>query len=205
MPLIERLFPQAEIVVIHLSRNPAASIASIEAAWLHRGYYSRNLQASPATANAAPNGLDIDGYSHQGPWARWWWNLDLPPGWHRYRSASLLEVAAFQWSAAHRAVAELEGKERIRKEHIRFESMTQGSFATRRQQVERLLRTAGGDPRQLGKQHDFLASVVQATTPPRPGKWRRHRDRIANRVHDPLVAEVSESLGYPLSDLDSWP
>jgi hypothetical protein len=79
-------FPTARFIFLH--RDARQSVSSILEAWQHEGFI--NIPNLPG-------------------WRRGRWHLLLPEGWRELNDASLLEVAAFQWSAAnHRALEDLE-------------------------------------------------------------------------------------------------
>lgn len=90
---LRRLFPRARLRVLHLTRNPAASINGLYDGWRFAGFHSHDV-----------GGLRIAGYSDVVPGGDRWWKFDRPPGWRRWTAAPLEEVCAFQWVSAHRAV-----------------------------------------------------------------------------------------------------
>ena len=94
IPFLRRLFPDARLRLIHLTRNPAAAVNGMMDGWLHHGFFSHNLADRVV--------LDIEGYS--GWWVRSWWNFDLPPGWRRVVAQPLAGVCAAQWASAHTAI-----------------------------------------------------------------------------------------------------
>lgn len=85
----QALFPNARLHMLHLRRNPAASINGLINAWLSKKYQSFRV-----------GGLFIRGYSDLAPWRRDWWKFDLFPVWQTYRDSSLAELCAAQWSTA---------------------------------------------------------------------------------------------------------
>lgn len=80
LPLLRRLFPKSELHLVHLVRNPAASINGLVDGWLDRGFYSYDVHKDGE--------LNIVGYRQLGPHAARWWNFDVPPGWERFRRAT---------------------------------------------------------------------------------------------------------------------
>ena len=62
MNLIEKIFPNANIRIIHLVRNPAATTNGIYDGWLHRGFFSHNLLPYFNENNDLKK-LSIKGYS----------------------------------------------------------------------------------------------------------------------------------------------
>lgn len=84
IPFLRALFPDARFIYLH--RDPAASLASIMAGWR-----SQQFVTYP----------DLPG------WDTLRWSFLLPEGWEAYRqSATLADVAAFQWRSANRQIIE---------------------------------------------------------------------------------------------------
>ena len=79
--------------MLHLIRDPVASVTGLMSGWLHHGFHKHRL----------PDGaLAIERYTlPDRPWTTAWWKFDLPPGWDRYTHRSLEEVCAFQWISAN--------------------------------------------------------------------------------------------------------
>lgn len=95
LPFLAALFPNAQLRVLHLTRNAAASVNGLVDGWRFRGFFAHQVGCE----------LDIAGYSNPDqPWSRCWWKFDLPPGWQSWTHRPLVEVCGFQWRSAHRAV-----------------------------------------------------------------------------------------------------
>lgn len=199
LPLLQAMFPAAEFTVVHLTRNPAASINGLRDGWLSRGFFSHDT-------TALGHRLEISGYTRtDAPWTQRWWNFDLPPGWQEYRDRPLPEVCAFQWKSVHDAVlgALSPGTPvplRLRC-HVRvhFEELIAGPGP--RAAALRRIRGAAGLPPSLGSgtsaspMSDALP-VVMATSPPSPGRWRRNAAQILPLIARSDVAETAAALGY---------
>jgi hypothetical protein len=182
MPFYRELFPSARIRVIHLVRNPAATINGLLDGWAHHEFFSRHL----------PDRLQIRGYTDVHPaWARSWWKFDLPPGWEEVAHASLAEVCAFQWSAAHRAILqsiEEGGYESLR---IRFEDFVADDARRTRERVwEWLGRTSAPTSA------DLDLPRVMSTRPPRPFRWKERAGVIEPLLETKSVRELTNALGY---------
>lgn len=93
LDFLRALFPNAEIAVLHLIRDPVASVTGLMSGWLHHGFHKHRL----------PDGaLAIERYTRSDrPWTAAWWKFDLPPGFERYTHRSLEEVCAWQWLSAN--------------------------------------------------------------------------------------------------------
>jgi hypothetical protein len=184
IPLLRVLFPEAHLVFIHLTRNPAGSVNGLIDGWLHRGFFSHRFLDGPQ--------LNIDGYSDL-PWGRQWWNFDLPPGWVDYIDRPLEEVCAYQWAAANR--------------HILSRTRDCPGSSYLRVKAEDIL--AGGDARDIALRQILqiaqvapMASLdvpdrrIMSTAPPRPGRWQERARRILPSLTAEPVRSVSSEMGY---------
>ena len=80
IPFLLKVFPNAKFILLH--REPRANVASLVEAW------KVGLQSGRFVTF-----LDLPG------WDRAAWCFLLPPGWRSMIGKSLVEIAAFQWSA----------------------------------------------------------------------------------------------------------
>ncbi len=192
---LRALFPDARFLFIHLTRNPAASINGLIDGWLSGGFYSHPVGI------AEP--LDIGGYSSdEKPWTRIWWKYDLPPGWERFRRSSLPEIAAYQWSSAHRhALDALEGIPAGNHLRVSYEELVdEARFPAA---LERLSRFLGLDRDGLPRDAVELPFVM-AVKPPAAGKWKSRRSEIEPFLKTSELRETAERLGYR-EPWDRWP
>ena len=192
---LRALFPGARFLFVHLTRNPAASLNGLIDGWLSGGFYSHPVGI------AEP--LDIGGYSSdEKPWTRIWWKYDLPPGWERLRRASLPELAAYQWSCAHRHA--LDALERVPwEDQLRLsyeELLDEARFPAA---LERLARFLGLDRAGLPRTASETPFVM-AVKPPAPGKWKARRAEIEPLLRTPELRETASRLGYG-EPWDRWP
>jgi hypothetical protein len=201
MNLIERLFPNAEIRVIHLVRNPAATINGLYDGWLHRGFYSHNL--AHRFGGDQPERLHIAGYSDRYPHGSTWWNFDLPPGWGAMVNCDLVEVCAFQWRAANREIIDYLAGHVGPVTTVRFEDLIR-SPESRRDAFERLLAF-------MSQPADVLAllgldelPVVQSTLPPQLYRWKKRSDMISRVLDAPDVLEMAARFGYFRENMEQW-
>jgi hypothetical protein len=202
MNLVERLFPVAEIRIIHLKRNPAATINGIYDGWLHRGFFSHNLQPF-FEANSDLKELRIKGYSELYPFGRTWWNFDLPEGWQSVAARELVEVCAFQWRSANAEILRyLEGSRRSSCA-VHFEDVIR-STESRLLEFERLLDFMGVPPEQCAALTLDALPVVQSTLPPQLYRWKRRVDMITKVLDAPRIREMAETLGYRTDTMEGW-
>jgi hypothetical protein len=183
LDFLTRLFPDARPRLLQLTRNPASAINGIYDGWLYRGFHSYFVG----------HDLRIGGYSEEGRPDFGWWKFDLPPGWEARRNASLVETAAFQWTAAHRAIFRYAGSRNIEYRRIRHEDVVTG-FANDVHSLRNIRDWLGDDlfPRVTA---DKIHPVMM-TQPPRRGRWREKAHILRDGLNDGSVLEVAQELGY---------
>jgi hypothetical protein len=190
LPFLQALFPNAEIKLLHLTRNVAASVNGLYDGWRFPGFYSHAVSVP----------LRIGGYSDTFPaWGARWWKFDLPPEWQDWTHRGLEEVCAFQWRSAHRALFDWAEADPARRDHVlrlRFEDVV--GMRERREDL------FGALTRWLGITMDApLATVlagalpaVMATEAPRRQRWFKRADLLSPVLSDPTSRELMERLGY---------
>lgn len=193
LPQFLQLFPRAEVRVIHLVRNPAASINGLCDGWLHRGFFSTNVEPYLQRTGGA---LAIEGYSDRHPWGRRWWNFELPPDWERVIAAPLEQVCAHQWEQANKAILAYLPQRGLAYTRVRFEDF----LASPRAELERLTDFLGLPPTPLPER----LPVVQATEPPLPFRWRAKRKALLPVLGNPEIQRMARKLGYNPAHLDEW-
>ena len=177
---LQSLFRGADVRIVHLTRNPAASINGLIDGWQSfDGFYSYNV-----------GGLKIGGYSELHPAHERLWCFDLPPNWEAYRSAPLASVCGNQWSQAHNHILESLGETpRIR---VRFEDVT-ASARKRCEIFHKLccfLHLDEGD--RFFKAGVKNMPVVMSTKPPHKYRWRIRRREVMDAVTQIESALLSE-------------
>lgn len=188
---LRALFPNARLRVVHLTRNPAASVNGLFDGWLHNGFYSHRLWMP----------LRIRGYPENCPQDRWWWKFDLPPGWQEYTAAPLMDVCAFQWRVCHQAILDEVHQAKTDYTQLRFEHLIR-SGASRVACLENLSDWLG-----IPFDGEFRRAVregidpVVATAPPNPLRWRARAHAVKAAIRGE-VRETAERLGYGAED--SW-
>jgi Sulfotransferase family len=188
---LRALFPSARFRLLHLTRNPAASINGMYDGWYHWGFHSHYVGSE----------LEIPGYSHAERPDRGWWKFDLPPGWQEYLRSPLEEICAFQWRAAQDAILEFAHDAGVDYKRIRFEE---------------ILNAVDGRQDFLPDLCDWLEipgdelkaalakglSPVMATQAPRKRRWRDRANILMRVLNQPAIRNLSETLGY--SDESEW-
>ena len=171
----EQLFPETDVKVVHLTRNPAASINGLYDGWrLNRGFQTYDV-GEP----------DLDGYDGS------LWCYDLPPGW--VSEGKLIDVCLMQWTQAHRHILNnrdtFEGVLRVR-----FEDLLTDTRAT----IEEIVEFADLGESALLSENIESPNKVMTTKEPRHARWRDREDLVKSALAraDETYADVIEKLGY---------
>lgn len=189
LPFLRALFPFARFRILHLTRNPAASINGLLDGWRHRGFYSHYIG----------DDVQIQGFSQPGNPNYGWWKFDLPPGWQEIRRTTLEQVCAFQWSSAQQAILEF-----VRKPGVDY---LQGRF----EDVLNSLAAHGDIPIMIREWLDCgellggkakAALPVMATQAPRPGRWREKASILSGVLQTDCIRGLCRDLGY--EDQREW-
>ena len=171
----EQLFPETDVDLVHLTRNPAASINGLYDGWrLNRGFQTYDV-----------GDLDLEGYEGS------LWNYDLPPGWDR--EGRLIDVCLRQWTQAHRHA--LEGREAFDDVlRVRFEDLLEDTASTVREVVD---FADLGESALLEENVDDLNQVMTTKEPER-ARWRNREELVRGaleRAGEPFES-VRADLGY---------
>lgn len=149
LPFLRALFPAARMQVLHLVRNPAASVNGLIDGWGHRGFFNRAVDVP----------LRVAGYTDAFPgWGDRWWNYDFWPGWEEWVDAPLPRLCAEQWRTHHAAVLDWVTATGADYERLRFEDVVSGDAAA---QLPALMATVPPKP---GRWTDRAESVLPAVT-----------------------------------------
>lgn len=183
LPFFKKAFPNLQL--LHLTRNPAAAINGLMDGWLFWGFHAHYLEK-----------LEIEGYSKTVAGGEHWWKFDLPPGWQDFvQGKNLVEICAFQWASAHRAIL----NEKNVGFRVRFEEFLREPLRTMEGVCEWL-----GVPMEASFKKVLLEGLAprMATASPRQRRWfARHRE-LEPILALPEVREVAEALGY--HDRETW-
>jgi hypothetical protein len=171
----EQLFPETDVKVVHLTRNPAASINGLYDGWrLNRGFQTYDV-----------GDLDLDGYDGS------LWCYDLPPGW--VSDGNLIDVCLLQWTQAHRHILDGRGafEDVLR---VRFEDL----LTDTRDTIEEIVEFADLGESTLLSENVGNPNKVMTTKEPRHARWRDREDLVESALDraDETYTEVVEELGY---------
>jgi len=183
--LYERLFPNAEVSYIHLTRGFAQSVNGLMDGWLYPlGFFSHDLSKIGCE-------LAIQGYSDRVSFGRKWWKFDLPRNWRRFTRAKLHEVCLNQWYSIHEAILD-RGVATLR---VSFEDFIANPAAALKRITEHLGLPALALPGPL--------PLKMATEPPYPRRWHKRGPMLMELSRRPEVHEMMGLLGYAM-DSDTW-
>ena len=193
LPLLQAAFPNADVHVVHLVRNPAAAVNGLLDGWHHHGFFSTPVDVP----------LRMAGWTDRYPWGDRWWCYDLPPGWRELVADPLPRVCAAQWVRAHLSTIEEAARLGIPVHRVRFEDVV-ASRACRRGVLADLAPVLGVPVEVAVAAGEGDVPVVMPTAPPARGRWRRREAELAPVLADPEVRELARELGYH-GDPTTWP
>lgn len=183
--MYERLFPNAEVTYIHLTRGFAQSVNGLMDGWLYPlGFFSHDLSKIGCE-------LAIQGYSDQVSFGRKWWKFDLPRNWRRFTRAKLEEVCLNQWYSIHEAILH-RGVSTLR---VSFEDFIANPASVLKRVTDHLGLRAMAPPAAM--------PVRMATDPPHPERWRKRGTMLMELARRPQVRDMMGLLGYPM-DSRTW-
>ncbi|WP_255406971.1 sulfotransferase [Rhodoferax sp. OV413] len=183
--MYEKLFPNAEIKYIHLTRGYAQSVNGLMDGWLSPvGFFSHDLR------HVGVN-LNVKGYSDCVPFGRWWWKFDLPPNWREFLEEKLENVCLNQWISAHQSVL-ASGVGALR---ISFEDFLDEPDTT----IQKIQQYLGLPAMKL----ENSLPLLMATDVPKSKRWHKRRDLILSLGKSEEVEVMMELLGYEMNP-ESW-
>ena len=192
LPLLQAVFPAARLRVLHLTRNPAATVNGLRDGWLHHGFFTIDVGRP----------LNISGYADASPQWAGWWCFDLPPGWQEWTEQPLVQVCGFQWRAAHRTILDSCAALGLDRHVVPFEALTAGGSAAERVLVE-LAAWLGIDPQPLLRSDGGRLPTVMSTQAPRPARWRAQEPQLRPVLQRDDTLALAAELGYGV-DPDRW-
>ncbi|MFZ6742479.1 sulfotransferase [Undibacterium sp. JH2W] len=178
--MYERLFPNAQIRYIHLTRGYAQSVNGLIDGWLSPvAFFSRNLEIVGVN-------LTIKGYTNLVGFGKHWWKFDLPPNWKEFTSASLEEVCLNQWLSAHQAIF----NSQVRCLPVSFEEFLSKPGSTMKKITSYLgLQDMSGLP---------AFPVTMATEAPKIRRWQKREDSLLRLGDRKEVRVMMDALGYQM-------
>jgi len=191
LAFLKALFSTARFRVLHLTRNPAASINGLVDGWSYRGFHAHKVRPS----------LDISGYSDKRPIDANIWKYDLAPGWRQVADRPLEEVAAHQWVTAHQHILGfLDDHPEVESMRVRFEDVV-GPPTIRRGTLEAVMAWLGvGLHRDFNRVIDTPLAPVMASVPPRARRWFARAERLAPVLEMDVIKELADELGCGAQD-----
>jgi hypothetical protein len=183
--MYEQLFPNAEVIYIHLTRGFAQSVNGLMDGWLYPlGFFSHDLSKIGCE-------LAIPGYSDTVAFGRKWWKFDLPCNWRDFTRARLEDVCLNQWYSIHDAIL----RSGVCTLRLSFEDFIADPAVALKTITDHLGLPAMTLPGAL--------PVKMATEPPRSRRWHKRGPLLLGLGRRPEVSEMMDRLGYRM-DPDSW-
>jgi hypothetical protein len=177
--IFEKLFPNAEIKYIHLTRGFAQTLNGLMDGWLSdTGFFAHDV-------SIIKEQLNIEGYSDVKPYGSKWWKFDLPPNWRDYKDAPLHEVCLNQWHSAHTHIL----NSRKQCLHIKFEDFLTNPSETANKITEYL----GIKPINVDN-----IPVVMSTFAPEQHRWLKRSALIHELSDRHDVKELMSELTYKM-------
>jgi len=156
IPFLLKVFPNAKFILLH--REPWANVASLVEAW------KVGLQSGRFVTF-----MDLPG------WDRAAWCFLLPPGWRSMIGKSLVEIAAFQWSASNSIILDqFAVLPPGRWSAVSYRSLVSDPSGVR----AKLCRFVNAELRNDGVPVGALPLSLTTLTPPHPDKWRKYEREI---------------------------
>ncbi|HET7531022.1 MAG TPA: hypothetical protein VFJ98_08700 [Mycobacteriales bacterium] len=183
------LFPHARVRLLHLTRNPAASVNGLLDGWTSAAFFTTPVDVD----------LAITGYSDRIAAGRRWWKYDVPPHWRELTAASLPQVAAAQWQSAHAAVLDHIASTGIETLRVRYEDLVGDPVARERTAAE-LAGFLGVDPARMRAAVVDGVPPVMATAPPQRRRWSASVHDLAPALGEPSLWETAAALGYGVEE-----
>jgi hypothetical protein len=176
-------FPRASFEILHLVRRAEPSIVGLINGWLHRGFHAHRFHVP----------LQIEGYADNVPFEeRHWWKFDFPPGWRDHLHDHLVDVSAFQWESAHRAILETIERHKIPFIRIAFERLIApgGAGLDEAAPLQHWLGLAGAD--RLAHRLRGLPHIMATRRATQVDRWV---ERIREAGSRPDIREIARRLG----------
>jgi hypothetical protein len=189
---LRALFPSARLRILHLTRNPAASINGIYDGWHHWGFHSHYVGSE----------LEIPGYSEPGRADRGWWKFDLPPGWQEHTCAPLEQICAFQWRSAQTAILAFARKAGADYLRVRFEDILHSPENRLRVYRDLCSWLEMADDDNLLDALSRPLPPVMATKAPRQRRWHENLRVLKRVLNHPTILSLAGMLGY--QDESEW-
>jgi hypothetical protein len=179
IPFLLKVFPNAKFILLH--REPRANVASLVEAW------KVGLQSGRFVTF-----LDLPG------WDRAAWCFLLPPGWRSMIGKSLVEIAAFQWSASNSIILDqLATLPPERWTAVSYRSLVSDPSGVR----ARMCRFVNAESRSAVMPVGALPLSRTTLSPPHPDKWKKYEleitallpslDNVSRRITE--MCELSSS------------
>ena len=192
-PMLVALFPNADIKVIYLHRNPASGINGLMDGWTKGTFYSHNVGGEME--------LHIPEYSARFPQGNRWWKFELPPRWRDMAQCPLQDVCAEQWKAANQSIFSHVERRSASVLRVKYEDLVKGQ--------ETFAATLSGVLSFAGV-HDVDSATIKlsefplymATSEERLFRWKKKEPALLGVLDDSEIRELINALGYESRAMD---
>lgn len=182
--LFEKLFPNAEIKYIHLTRGFAQSVNGLMDGWLSdTGFFAYNM-------DIVNERLNIKGYTDKIIGGDRWWKFDLPENWRDYKDSPLEEVCLNQWHSAHTSIIE----SNVDRLHIKFEDFLE---------YPQILLNKISTFLNINEIKVDKLPIIMATNTPSKMRWKKREASILSLSSQSKVKILMNDLGYSM-DSKTW-
>lgn len=178
--MYEKLFPNAQIKYLYLTRGYAQTVNGLMDGWLSPvGFFSHDVGKIGIP-------LSIKGYSDCVAYGKQWWKFDMPPNWKEFTNANLEEVCLNQWLSTHRSIR----ASRVSTLRIRFETFVQDPTAV----IDQVMASFGMRTMKM----PASLPVTMATDTPKSRRWEKRKDRLLALGKRAEVREMMDALDYEM-------
>lgn len=180
--LWRRLYPDAQLRILHLVRHPRQTITSIVSGWRSDFFHAVRLPAPLVLDDRAAVGRE-----------RWWWKFEELDDIQRFDGGSLQAVACAQWyETSRRVVDEIEALPSDRDAmRVRYEDIVGEHVGVT---VAAILAWLGLDPHQRRPGAGF-ARIMSTGRP--AGARADGTARLESGEREHAARRLSAALGYP--------
>ena len=183
--MYEKLFPNADVKYIHLTRGYAQSVNGLIDGWLSPvGFFSHDMKKAELD-------LNIKGYSDVVEFGKRWWKFELPPNWREFTVSSLEDVCLNQWISTHQAII----ASGVKTLQVHFEEFLSTPISVANKIVNYI-----GLP-EMKFQQPFHFTMITET--PKLMRWKKREAQLLELGKRSEVKDMMELLEYEMNP-ETW-
>jgi hypothetical protein len=179
------LFRGWDTRVLHLTRNPLASINGLLDGWAFPGFWQHDLSGVAGLPRKQRH-----------------WKFDLVDGWQSLSQAPLVSLAAAQWRVPNERILRFVAGG-VPAARFSFEDFLAGED-TRARMLERAFAGMGLAADAGARRAMKHPPAVNVTHKPRAGRWTARAAELAPVLSDPGIDAIARRLGYDPADHAGW-